>query len=344
MAKIILGSTGITLEQNGFGALPIQRNDKTTAVSLLRKAFEGGMTFFDTSRFYTDSEEKIGLAFHDRKIRDQIYIATKTRSQTPKGFWEDLETSLEMLQTDYIDIYQFHLAPICYKPGDGSGMYEAMLKAKEQGKIRHIGLTAHSLAVAQDCVDSHLYETLQFSFSYLAGEKEMTLVKGCKEHNMGYLAMKALAGGLINNAAAAYAYIAQFDNVLPIWGIQHEWELDEFLKFMNNPPSLNDVLNEVIAKDRLELSGDFCRSCGYCLPCPAEIDIAQCARMSLLMRRSPYQPYLKPEWQEKMKRIEDCQECGRCKKRCPYGLDTPNLLRKNYEDYQKILAGEISVD
>lgn len=344
MAKITLGSTDITIEQNAFGALPIQRDDKATAVRILRKAYEGGMTFFDTSRFYTDSEEKIGLAFHDMGIRDQIYIATKTRSHTPEGFWKDLETSLKMLQTDYIDIYQFHLAPVCYKPNDGNGMYEAMLKAKEQGKIRHIALTAHSLAVAQECIASGLYETLQFPFSYLAGEQELALVKGCKEHHMGFLAMKALAGGLINNAAAAYAYIAQFDNVLPIWGIQHEWELDEFLKFMDDPPALNEERNAVIAKDRLELSGDFCRSCGYCLPCPAEIDIPQCARMSLLMRRSPYQPYLEPDWQEKMKRIEDCEDCGHCKEGCPYGLDTPNLLKRNYEDYQKILAGEISVD
>ncbi len=344
MAKITLGSTGITSEQNAFGALPIQRDDKTTAIRILKKAYAGGMTFFDTSRFYTDSEEKIGLAFHDMGIRDKIYIATKTRSRTPEGFWRDLDTSLNMLQTDYIDIYQFHLAPVCYKPEDGSGMYEAMVKAKEQGKIRHIGLTAHSLAVAEECIASGLYETLQFPFSYLAGKQERALVEACKTQNMGYLAMKALAGGLINNAAAAYAYIAQFDNVLPLWGIQHEWELDEFLDFMHRPPKLNDTLRAVITKDRQELSGDFCRSCGYCLPCPAEIDIPQCARMSLLLRRSPAQPYLKEDWQEKMKCIEDCEDCGQCRERCPYGLDTPQLLQRNYEDYQKILAGEISVD
>lgn len=344
MAKITLGSTGICVEQNAFGALPIQRDDTKTAVDILQKAYRGDMTFFDTSRAYTDSEEKIGLAFGDMGIRDQIYIATKTMSRTPAEIRKDLETSLTLLKTDYVDIYQIHLAPVCYLPGDGTGIYECFEELKTEGKIRHIGLTAHSLEVAHACVDSGLYETLQFPFSYLAGEPELELVKKCKEKNMGFIAMKSLAGGLINNSAAAYAYLAQFDHVLPIWGIQHQWELDEFLSYMTDAPTLTEELKAVIAKDRAELAGDFCRSCGYCMPCPEEIEIRQCARMSLLVRRSPYKPYLTEDWQQKMKKIEDCKDCGKCKAKCPYGLDIPNLLKKNYEDYQKILNGEINLD
>ena len=342
MAKITLGSTGIRVEQNAFGALPIQRDDRETAVAILRKAYAGGMTFFDTSRMYSDSEAKIGLAFRGG-LRQNIHIATKTPAKTVAQFWADLETSLTMLETDYIDVYQFHVAPVCYKPGDGSNMYEAMLEAKKQGKIRHIGLTAHSPAVATECIASGLYETIQYPFCYLAGPTELNLVAAAKAKNVGYLAMKGLAGGLITDAAAAYAYIAQFDNVLPIWGIQHQWELDQFLAFMDAPPTLDEARKAIIDKDRLELTGDFCRSCGYCMPCPAGIEINQCARISLLLRRAPYQPFLTPEWQEKMKRIEDCEDCGHCKSHCPYGLDTPALLRKNYDDYFKVLAGEISV-
>lgn len=343
MAKITLGSTGIITEQNAFGALPIQRIDTDSAVKLLRKAYDGGMRFFDTSRAYSDSEEKIGHAFGETGLRENLYIATKTMARTPEQFRRDLETSLRMLQTDYIDIYQFHLPPVCYRPGDGTGMYECMLEAKAQGKIRHIGLTNHSLRVAEECIASGLYETLQFPFSYLADEPEHTLVKKCKEANMGYIAMKALAGGLITNAAAAYAYIAQFDNVLPIWGIQRERELDEFLAFMEHPAVLDDDLRAVIVRDRGELTGDFCRGCGYCMPCPSGITINQCARMSLLMRRSPYEGYLSEQWQQEMKKIENCIHCNACSSKCPYHLDTPALLQKNYEDYQRILRGEVSV-
>ena len=166
MKTMTLGSTGITVNRNGFGALPVQRVSVEEAGRLLRKAFENGIRFFDTARSYSDSEMKIGLALSD--VRDQIYIATKTPSATVEGFWKDLETSLSLLKTDYIDIYQFHNPAFCPKPGDGTGLYEAMLEAKAQGKIRHIGITNHRLAVAEEAVDSGLYETLQFPFSYLA--------------------------------------------------------------------------------------------------------------------------------------------------------------------------------
>ena len=203
MREITLGSTGITTRQNAFGALPIQRDDKDTAVAILRRAYEGGMTFFDTSRAYSDSEEKVGEAFHG--MREKVYIATKTAAKTPEQFWEQLETSLRMLQTDYIDLYQFHCVGQCYKPGDGTGMYECMLEAKAQGKIRHIGVTAHNIEIAMECVQSGLYETMQFPFSYLSSEKEIALVQACKEANMGYIAMKGLAGGLIHDSKAAMA-------------------------------------------------------------------------------------------------------------------------------------------
>lgn len=341
MTQITLGSAGITADRNAFGALPIQRANMETAIKILRKAYEGGMTFFDTARGYSDSEEKLGRAFEG--MREKIFIATKTHANTPKGFWKDLETSLTLLKTEYIDIYQFHTPSVCYKPGDGTGMYECMLEAKKQGKIRHIGLTNHKLGVAHECIDSGLYETLQFPFSYLSSEKEIELVEKCKKASMGFIAMKALSGGLITDSAAAYAFMTQYDNVLPIWGIQRETELDEFLSYMDNPPQLTDERMALIEKDKQELIGEFCRGCGYCMPCPAEIQINTCARMSLLLRRSPSENWLTPRAQEMMKRIEGCLECGQCKTKCPYGLDTPELLKRNYKDYKDILAGEVKV-
>lgn len=341
METVRLGKTEIVTNKNAFGALPIQRIPEKDAVYLLRKAYDNGITFFDTARWYTDSEHKVGVAFHG--MRDKIKIATKTGAQDAETFWKDLETSLNNLQTDYIDIYQFHNVPFCPKPGDESGLYDAMLKAKEQGKVKHIGITNHRLSVANEAVESGLYETLQFPFCYLATEKDIELVGKCKEADMGFIAMKALSGGLITNSAAAYAFLAQYDNVLPIWGVQREGELDEFLSYIENPPVMDDEIKSVIEHDREELLGDFCRGCGYCMPCPAGIEINNCARMSLLLRRSPAASHLSKEGQEKMMKIENCIHCNQCKSKCPYGLDTPALLAKNLEDYKNVLAGKVQV-
>lgn len=334
MDTIRLGRTNLTVGKNGFGALPVQRVSMEEAIRLLRKAYDHGVTYFDTARAYSDSEEKLGNALHD--VREKIVISTKTASTTVEGFWKDLETSLHMLQTDYIDIYQFHNPSFCPKPGDGTGLYEAMLEAKAQGKIHYIGLTNHRLPVAEEAVRSGLYDTMQFPFSYLASDKDIALVKLCEEKDVGFICMKALSGGLITHSDAAYAFLRQFP-VAPIWGIQRESELDEFLSYQENPPALTAKLQAVIDRDRTELVGDFCRGCGYCMPCPAGIEINNCARMSLMLRRSPTKDLLGPEGQAKMMKIEGCLHCNRCKAKCPYGLDTPALLQKNYEDYQAFL-------
>ena len=303
MVKVTLGSTGITVNKNGFGALPIQRISHESSVDILRRAYEAGIDFYDTARFYTDSECKLGEALSD--VRENIYIATKTAAQNADEFWKDLNTSLNNLKTDYIDIYQFHNPAVCPKPGDGSGLYEAMCEAKAQGKIRHIGITNHRLNVANEAIESGLYETLQFPFNYLATDKEHKLVEDCKKHNMGFIAMKALSGGLITNSKVAYAYQAEYDNVLPIWGIQRMSELEEFISYIDNPPVMDDEIKAVIENDKKELAGNFCRGCGYCVPtCPAHIEINNCARMSLLLRRSPSDLQLTEVFQAKMNIIE----------------------------------------
>ena len=341
MRNVTLGSTGITVPQNAFGALPMQRIPVADAARLAREAFEGGMRYFDTARAYSDSEIKLGEAFHG--MWDKLYIASKTHALTPEGFWKDLETTLRNLRTDCLDVYQFHQVNQCWRPDDGSGMYEAMLQAKQQGKIKHIGATAHKIKVAFECVESGLYEVVMFPFSYLSGEQEIRLVQLCKEKNVGFVAMKGLAGGLITRSEAAMAFMTQYDNALPIWGIQRERELQEWLRYMDETPTMTEELAAFIAQEQQELSGEFCRGCGYCEPCPAGIMIHQCARMSLMLRRAPSKAWLTPEMQAEMKKIEGCLHCHQCMKRCPYGLHTPELLQKNYEDYQRVLAGEVQV-
>ena len=336
MKQITLGKTGITVPQNAFGALPIQRVDQSEAVRLLHMAYDGGMRFFDTARAYTDSETKVGAAFEG--MRDRVFIATKTQAKTPEDFRKDLEASLRELRTDYVDLYQFHCVRQCWRPGDGSGMYEAMLEAKQQGKIRHIGVTAHLVGVAEELIASGLYETLQFPFSYLSAPRDAALVRACKQADMGFIAMKGLAGGLLTNAEACMAFMLQTD-ALPIWGVQREEELRQWLSFFAREPELSPELEALIARDRTELAGDFCRGCGYCMPCTVGITINQCARISQMLRRAPSAAWLNEHWQAEMARIDDCVECGLCMSRCPYGLEIPQLLRKNLADYRSILNG-----
>ena len=331
MSMITLGSTGLTVEKNGFGCLPIQRVSKEEAARLLQKAVEGGINYFDTARAYSDSEQKMGYAFSG--IRDKVILATKTHAQTGAELWEHLETSLRELGTDYIDVYQFHNPAFCPKPGGEDGLYDAALKAKAQGKIRHIGITNHRLAVAREAVDSGLYALLQFPYSYLSGPKDQELVDKCREKRMGFVAMKGMAGGLIRDGVAAAAWMAGQEGVVPIWGVQHEWELDQFLACVKESPTMTAEYQAVIEKDRAELTGSFCRSCGYCMPCPVDIQINQCARMSLMLRRMPAADYLTEHWQGEMKKVENCLHCGQCAAKCPYGLDTPQLLQENYQEY-----------
>ncbi len=338
MAQITLGKTGLRVEQNGFGALPIQRIPKAEAVYLLRKAYAGGMTYYDSARGYTDSEAKLGEAFGGQW--DKVTLATKTPAKSAAAFWNDLETSLQTLQTDHIDIFQFHNPAACPRPGEANGLYDAMLQARQQGKIRFIGITNHRLDVAQAAIQSGLYDTLQFPLSYLSTDKELDLVQACQAKGMGFIAMKALSGGLITHAAAACAWLTRFGQVVPIWGIQRERELDEFLAYIAHPPVLDDTLKAGIEADRQALQGDFCRGCGYCMPCPQDIVINMCARASLLLRRAPREMILSEQGQAMMKKVETCVECGQCAAQCPYGLDTPALLKRNYQDFLEVLAGK----
>ena len=336
MRNIRLGKTGIEVPQNAFGALPIQRVSTEEAVSLLRNAYDGGMRFFDTARAYTDSEEKVGIAFEG--IRDKVFISSKTQATTKDKFVEDLNTTLTNLKTDYLDIYQLHCAARCYNEEDE--IYQALVEAKKQGKVRHIGITAHKIGVAEDIVNSGLYETLQFPFSYLASDRDIALVESCKEHDMGFIAMKGLSGGLLTNSGACMAFMSQYD-VLPIWGIQKQTELDEWLSFFDHEVTMTDEMKAVIEKDRNELLGEFCRGCGYCMPCTVGIQINQCARMSQMIRRAPSKFWLTDHWKEEMLKIDSCVECGICKTRCPYELDIPELLKKNLTDYKEILNGKL---
>jgi predicted aldo/keto reductase-like oxidoreductase len=331
MKTVTLGKSGLVVTKPAMGCLPVQRRNMEDAVELLRAAYDGGIRYFDTANAYTDSEEKIGQALSD--VRGDIIISTKGASDDAEEITGLIETSLRRMKTDYIDLYQLH----CYsRPMTADdAVYQALLRAKEKGQIRHIGITAHSLEMAFEYVNSGLFETMQYPFSYLSTERELELVELCREKNVGFIAMKGLAGGLLTNSRACAAFMEQYDHVAPIWGIQTMDELKQWLALGENPPAMDDELRAFIAEDKKALSGSFCRGCGYCMPCPVGIEINNSARMDMLLRRSPWRGYMTPEWQEKMSRIENCLHCNQCSSKCPYGLDTPSLLAYNLKDYRQ---------
>ena len=333
MRKIRLGKTELMVTSTAMGCLPVQRCDEDYAVRLLQAAYEGGINYFDTANAYTDSEKKIGLALSD--VRDKIIISTKSAARDKAGVLAHIENSLRMMKTDYIDLFQFHQVTEVPDPNDPNGAYAGALEAKERGWIRHIGVTSHRVNIAEDCIASGLFETLQFPFSYISSERDLALAQKCKEADMGFIAMKGLAGGMLNNARACHAFMKSHDNVVPIWGIQKLEELEQWLALAEEDPDLDEGLSAFIRQERQELSGSFCRSCGYCMPCPAGIEIFNCARMNMLLRRSPWQQYMTDAWREKMEKINDCIGCHSCSSRCPYQLDTPNLLKYMLKDYRE---------
>lgn len=336
MRKIRLGKSELMVTSTSFGALPIQRLTKEEAGRILRRAYELGINYFDTANAYTDSEEKIGYALSD--VRENIVISTKSGGKNGKTVIKHIENSLRTMKTDYIDLFQFHNPAEMPKPDDGTGVYEAAAAMKEKGYVRHIGITNHRYKLAQEAVKSGLFETLQFPFSYISSSEDIDLAKMCGEYDMGFIAMKGLAGGLLDNAKVCRAFFNQFDNVVPIWGIQAMWQLEEWIELENNPPEMTSEMREIIERDKKQLGTTFCRGCGYCLPCPAGIEIPTSARMNMLLRRSPYKKYMTDEWYEKMHRIDNCIECRSCASKCPYGLDTPNVLKSMLKDYDEFYA------
>ncbi len=335
MQTMRLGRTGLEVSRTGFGALPIQRVDMETAKQILRRAYEGGITFYDTARGYSDSEEKLGAALAD--VRDEIVVATKSSgAQDRVSLLARLEISLEKLQTDHVDLLQLHNPAGLPDPDDPESLYAGLLEAQAAGKARFIGITQHKLDTALAAARSGLYDTVQFPLSAISSADDLALVDVCREHDVGVIAMKALSGGLITNARLAFAALRPFTNLVPIWGVQRESELEEFLALEADPPEMDTALREEIEHLRVELSGDFCRGCGYCLPCPADIPIPMAARMTYLIRRSPSAPFFSAEWQERMQRIEDCIECGHCRDNCPYELDTPALLKRMLAGYREL--------
>jgi predicted aldo/keto reductase-like oxidoreductase len=303
----------------------------------IHKALDEGLNYF----FYYGFDTQMPAALRDRirSQRDRYVLATGAYNLIigHTNLRRTLEKRLRQMRTDYIDVYQLH-NPAAVDYDDPDGLYQGLLEARSRGLVRFIGMTNHRLDVALEAAASGRFDTIQFPLNILASAEDLAIIEVCRSNDVGLIAMKAMSGGLIRRPDAAFAFLRQYPNVLPIWGVQRERELDEFLGYEEKPPVLDDAMWRAISEERAELSGAFCRGCGYCQPCPAGIPIDLAARLTLMMSRAPYQQYLTESFRQQMERIEDCIDCGGCRSRCPYGLDTPALLRQNLADYRAFCA------
>ena len=327
-----LGRTGLHVSRTAFGALPIQRVDFDTAKAILTRAVDGGITFIDTASGYSDSEEKIGYALAGR--RDELFIATKcSGAKNRADVIAKVEESLRRMKTDHVDVLQLHNPSELPDPADPESTYAGLLEARERGLTRFIGITNHTRSLAVEAVESGLYDTLQFPLSAISSAEDFELAELCARHDVGFIAMKALCGGLLSNARLAFAGLRPYGNVVPIWGIQRMSELEEILALEADPPELTPALEAEIEREKTELAGEFCRACGYCLPCRVGINIPVAARIGLMIRRLPSARFATEEFQAEMAKVEECIDCGDCRARCPYHLDPPALMKAHRRQY-----------
>lgn len=335
MDKIKLGKTGMTVSKLGFGGIPIQRVSEDEAVAVVQRCLDLGITFFDTANVYTTSEARIGKAIKGR--REKIVIATKSTSRSREGVEGHLNMSLERLGLNYIDLYQFHQVGDLKSLElvlDLKGPMAVLEKAKKAGVIKHIGITSHQIDVAKEAVKSDRFETLMFPFNFVACEAADELLPLCRKHDVGFIAMKPLAGGALDNVTIAFKYFFQFPDVLPIPGIEKPHEIEEIVQVLQGSPEMSDAERSEMQRLRGELGNKFCRRCDYCQPCTQEIPISTVMVIKSAIRRLPPERLFTGMFAEAVEKAANCTECGDCEERCPYRLPIKEMLHESVQCFQ----------
>ncbi len=328
MKYTVLGKTGLNISKLGFGGIPIQRIDAEGTKVLMDRLIEAGINFIDTAKGYTVSESYLGYALEGR--RDKFVLATKSMSRTKEAMAKDIETSFTALKTDYIDLYQVHNPSMdqldqVLAPG---GALEALMEAKAAGKIGHLGLTAHSLAVAERALELDWVETLMFPYN-IVEQQAVDLIKKCAEKNIGFIDMKPLAGGAIEDANLALRYIfANPDVTVVIPGMADLKEVDQNIAIAENEAPLSQEELDAFDAVRKQLGTNFCRRCNYCQPCTAGINISGAFLFAGYFERYGLQDWAKDRYFSMPKKAGDCIDCGVCETRCPYELPIRDMLKK----------------
>ncbi len=335
MEKIRLGKTNMMVSRLGFGGLPIQRVSEDEAVTVVRRCLELGVTFIDTASMYTTSEERIGKAISGR--REGLILATKSQARNRDEIASQLQQSLKQLGVESIDLYQFHAVmdfdtlDIILAP---NGPMAVLEEAKRAGKIKHIGITSHHMDVAKKAVESDRFETVQFPFNFITREPAVELLPLAREHDVGFIAMKPLAGGMIDNATIAFKYLLQFPDVVSIPGIEKVHEVEEIVQMLEGPWEMTEAEQAEMQRLREELGTRFCRRCDYCQPCTAEIPISLVVIFDSVLKRMPRELVFSGFVADGMEKAADCTECGDCEERCPYHLPIREMIVEQVNLYQ----------
>jgi len=340
METIRLGKTEMMVSKLGFGGIPIQRVSEDDAVAVVRRCVELGITFIDTANAYTTSEERIGKAISGR--RDGLFLATKTTSRIRDEVKSHLRLSLKRLGVDFIDLYQLHsvsdhetLNTIL----DPNGPRAVVTDAKKAGLVKHIGVTSHSMDIAKELVKSDCFETIMFPFNLITCEAAEELLPLAREHDVGFIAMKPLEGGMLDNITLAFKYLFQFPDVVSIVGVEKVSEIEEIVQMVDRPQMMTAGEQEEMERLRRKLGKTFCRRCDYCQPCVEEIPISVVMHFPDLVKRLPAETIVSGWIAGVMEKAANCTECGDCEERCPYGLPIREMLERYvnwyYEEKKK---------
>jgi predicted aldo/keto reductase-like oxidoreductase len=339
MEKRRFGKTGLMVSRVAFGGIPIMRVSKPEAVKIIRGIIDMGINFIDTAHLYNDSEEKIGEAIKGIP-RGDLIIASKSPANDKKTFFEHLDLSLKRLGTDYIDIYQLHNVGTSarHKAVFGpDGAVRGLLEAVKEGKVRFPGFSSHNIPMALDIMKTENFASVQLPINFVDTAAEKEAIPLAKKLDMGFIAMKPMGGGLLENAEIAFRYLLQYDNIVPDPGIEKLEEMREIVHIVNAKQALSAADRKIIEDLRRELGPDWCHRCDYCQPCPQKIEISSILTVKSLLKRMPFERAYKMA-HEKVARAKECIECGVCMTRCPYNLRIPELLKKNILSWAEAAA------
>ena len=335
MEQIRLGRTEMMVTKLGFGGIPIQRVSEDEAMAVVKRCLELGITFLDTANGYTTSEERIGKVISGQ--REGLILATKSLARTREEIESHLKLSLERLGVESIDLYQFHnvsdantletiLAP--------NGLMDVVQEAKRAGRVKHIGITSHQIDTAKEAVKSDCFETIMFPFNFITREAADELLPLAKEHDVGFIAMKPLAGGMLDNVTLAIKYLLQFPDVVSIPGIEKVHEIEEIMQILEGPQTMTAAEQEEMEQMRQELGTRFCRRCDYCQPCQVEIPISDVMAFRSAAKRLPPVRLFTGKFAEALEKAANCTECGECEERCPYHLPIRETIAENFKLYE----------
>jgi len=339
MRTVRLGRTGFMVSRVGFGGIPIQRLTEAEAVRVVRRSLDLGITFLDTANAYTTSEERIGKAIVGR--RDGLVLATKTRGPDRATAATHLELSLKRLGTEVIDLWQIHnvsTAEALEQILGPGGAMEAAAEALAAGKIRSVGISSHSLETAIKAVATDRFDVVQFPFNFVTDEATEKLLPLCRRLDVGFIAMKPFAGGMLDNARLTLKHLLQFDEVVPDPGIQTVEEIEEIAAIVDGPWELSAAEREELARVRSEMDLRFCRRCEYCQPCPQGVKISTAVSLPSFWKRFPPERFFGGFVAEAVAGARKCAQCGECETRCPYHLPIRLMLEESVAFYDRMEA------